>query len=124
MDGVDYRDHLPCEGCEPTPRNTVPGPPLSVPGRKHDAGKPRLDLLPVNALIEVGHVLSHGAAKYGENSWKGVKPFASRYTAALLRHLFARMRGELIDSESGLPHLAHVACNALFLLSGELEEGK
>lgn len=123
LDAEDYRDHLPCTGCEPK-RKTVPGPPpplpLSVRGLKHDEGKVPLDLLPTGALAEVARVLEHGATKYGRNSWQHVTPFRSRYTAALLRHLFARARGETRDPESGLLHMAHAACNVLFLLSGEV----
>lgn len=87
-------------------------------GIKHDAGKPRVDLLPVGALLEVAKVLSFGAAKYGVATWQGVRP-RRRYYAAALRHLFARARGERRDPKSGLPHLAHAACDVLFLLSFE-----
>jgi hypothetical protein len=90
-------------------------------GRKDDTGKVRADLLPANALMEVAKVLTFGAQKYGaENTWQNVTPFRARYTAALMRHLFARQRGELYDPESGLLHMAHLACCALFLLSGEV----
>lgn len=89
------------------------------PGRKDDNGKTRVDLLPVGALQEVAKVLTFGANKYGANNWQNVAPKA-RYYGAALRHLWARARGERIDPESGLPHLAHAACCVLFLLSGEV----
>ncbi len=87
-------------------------------GRKDDMGKVRVDLLPAGALIEVGKVLTFGANKYGENNWQGVSRL--RYLAALLRHVFAGMRGEVFDSDSGLRHTAHAACCILFMLSHEV----
>jgi len=37
-------------------------------------------------------------------------------------HLLAVGNGEELDSESGLHHLAHAACNALFILELELRK--
>lgn len=91
-------------------------------GMKFDGDKPRMDLLVdgcPNALELVAKVLTFGAQKYADHSWQGVEAGASRYKAALVRHLTAHAKGELHDPESGLPHLAHAACNALFIL--ELE---
>ena len=91
-------------------------------GMKYDAGKPRMDLLVngcPNALEQVGTVLTFGAQKYAAHSWQTVPGGDERYLAALLRHLTALGKGEQNDPESGLSHLAHVACNALFIL--ELE---
>lgn len=59
-----------------------------------------------------------GAEKYGENSWRTLPDYWKRYKAALLRHLTAIDNGELIDAESGLPHIDHVLCNAVFLSWG------
>lgn len=84
-------------------------------GLKYDYGKPRMDLLPFDALYEVAKVLSFGTEKYSENSWKKVE--AKRYEAAMLRHLAQYKAGELLDKESGLTHLSHLACNALFILA-------
>jgi hypothetical protein len=72
------------------------------------------------ALLAVARVLTFGATKYGPNNWQNVTPFKDRYYAALLRHLFLRASGEVLDAESGLPHLAHAGCCALFLLSAEV----
>lgn len=83
---------------------------------KHDAGKQRLDLLPFDALLDVGRVLTHGAAKYPADNWRKCSE-PRRYLGAALRHLFAHATGERMDPDSGLPHLAHAACNVLFLLA-------
>jgi hypothetical protein len=85
-------------------------------GVKHDGQKNRLDLLPFRALEEVAKVLTFGAEKYADNNWQKVRP-RRRYFGAALRHLWARALGEQTDTDSGLPHLAHAACDILFLLS-------
>ena len=82
-------------------------------GRKYDAAKSRLDLVEPSWLTEVGHVLGHGATKYGVRNWKHVEPH--RYHAAAMRHLLAIMAGEVYDPETGLSHAAHLACSAMFL---------
>ncbi len=84
-------------------------------GVKQDQGKPRLDLMPTEALEEIGKVLEFGAKKY--DPWNWAKGLAwSRLLGAALRHLYAWARGESKDPESGLSHLAHAGCNILFLI--------
>jgi hypothetical protein len=92
---------------------------------KYDGGKPRMDLLLSgcpNALEQVSQILTFGAEKYAAHSWQTVPQGEDRYLAALLRHLTAHGKGEVNDPESGMSHLAHAACNALFIL--ELEARK
>ncbi|WP_444832631.1 dATP/dGTP diphosphohydrolase domain-containing protein [Aquabacterium sp.] len=85
-------------------------------GMKFDGDKPMLALLPVEALEEIGKVLTFGAKKYAAHNWR--KGFVwSRLLSATLRHTFAFIRGEDKDPETGLSHLAHAACCLLFLLS-------
>jgi hypothetical protein len=85
-------------------------------GLKYDSGKPRWSLLPFAALLAVVQVLEFGATKYKPNSWQGLENGRERYFDAAIRHLVAWHGGEIIDAESGLHHLAHAACNLLFLL--------
>ena len=85
-------------------------------GIKHDEGKPRLDLLPVEALEEIALVLAFGEKKYGTHQWRNGFQW-SRIYGALLRHLFAFMRGEDYDKESGISHLGHMGACALFLIT-------
>ena len=88
---------------------------------KKDAGKNRMDLIPPSWVISDGEVLTFGQSKgYKENSWREVD--SKRYRAALLRHLFEYLDGNITDRESGLNHLAHVRVNAGFLM--ELEKKK
>ncbi len=86
--------------------------------QKFDGQKVMLQLLPVDALEEIGRVLTFGAVKYAPGNWATGKGFAwSRLFGGLLRHLFAWARGEDKDPESGLSHLAHAGCMLLFLLA-------
>jgi len=83
--------------------------------KKFDEGKSRVDLIPPAALVEIGRVFGYGAKKYGAWNHRAGTAY-SRYTAALLRHIYAWQNGEDLDPESGLHHLAHAACNLLILL--------
>lgn len=82
-------------------------------GMKADGAKIMTELFPLEVLMKVSAVLTFGAQKYEPNNWKKVNP--ERYKGALLRHLAAIEAGETIDPDSGLPHIDHVACNAVFL---------
>lgn len=87
-------------------------------GRKNDSDKNRVELLPVDALEDIGEILTFGAAKYGDRNWEKGMAW-SRVFGALLRHLFAWWRGEKSDPETGKSHLAHAGCCILFLLAFE-----
>lgn len=88
-------------------------------GLRYDQDKPMMSLLPAAALVEVARVLTFGAKKYAANNWaKGME--WSRVENSLLRHYARYKAGERVDPESGLSHLAHLACNALFLLTYEI----
>ena len=85
-------------------------------GKKFDGGKPPMWLLPGESLAQVAFVLEHGAVKYGTHNWRGGMSW-SRLLSACLRHVFAFCRGEDLDPETGINHLAHACCCLLFLLS-------
>lgn len=83
---------------------------------KYDAGRmrPSLVLLSMSrALQSVSEVATFGANKYTDDGWREVPDGVRRYTDAMLRHLLAEASGEVNDPESGLPHAAHIAWNAL-----------
>ena len=91
---------------------------------KHDSGKPMPELLPFAALEQVSMVLAFGAEKYAPHNWRAGDGLAwSRLLGAALRHLMAWGAGEDNDKETGLSHLAHTCCCALFLLSYAIEGG-
>lgn len=90
---------------------------------KEKLHKPRMDLLfeyfP-NALLEVARACEMGATKYGAHTWQQLP--IEDLKAALGRHiLYAELQGE--DPESGLPHEAHIAWNALAQLELWLTTG-
>lgn len=85
-------------------------------GMKHDTAKPRMDLIPPKAERLLAEVLTFGATKYAPDNWRKVDNADSRYLAAAMRHINAHRSGELIDRESGLPHLAHAMCSLAFLI--------
>lgn len=98
-----------------------PSPSAHGIGAKFDGDKVRFELLwqgCPRVLEGVAAVLTFGAKKYAAHSWQKVPDAINRYTAAMLRHMNAIAKGETHDPESGLPHVDHIACNALFL--GEL----
>ena len=73
-----------------------------------------MSLLP-NSIWDIVAVLEYGAGIYGKSNWKlGMK--WTRCFDAAMRHLWAWFRGENVDPESGLPHLAHAAVNLMFIM--------
>jgi len=93
-------------------------------GLKFDSEKVDWSLVPLRSIEEIAKVLAMGKKKYGAWNWIHVDDAINRYTSALLRHLTAIQEGESLDSESGLSHYSHLACNALFLVYLDLHKSK
>lgn len=92
---------------------------------KADSGKTDWSLMPFEAIEEINKVLDFGAKKYAAHNWKKGSGFTyTRLLGSLLRHIFAYMRGEDKDPESGLSHMAHAGCNVVFLLYYEKYKAK
>lgn len=87
------------------------------PGAKFDQGKLRWDLVPPE-FEEVVKVLTFGAQKYADRNWENGISYG-RLFAATMRHLWEFVKGNRTDPETGLHHLAHAACDVLFLLTYE-----
>lgn len=88
-------------------------------GVKYDSGKPRMDLLSPEWLLEVARVLTFGADKYGPHNWRGGIAY-SRLIGAALRHISAINQGEDHDPESKLLHAAHASCCMMMLTAFQL----
>ena len=82
-------------------------------GDRYNNNKPKWSLVSWKALEPMVRVLEFGAKKYTVNNWKGGLDDKEIMESAM-RHLTAMMDGEIYDSESQLPHSAHVMCNMLF----------
>jgi hypothetical protein len=84
-----------------------------------ETGKPMVDQVPPEAILAVAEVFTYGVNKYGHFNWQH---HADQWTynqlyASMQRHVLAWQAGEDTDPESGLPHLAHAACNLMMLLT-------
>lgn len=72
-------------------------------------------LLPFDALKEAVKVMEFGLAKHNErDGWK--KYDKHEYIKAIERHWTDYLLESPVDSESKLNHMAHIVCDALFVL--------
>lgn len=60
-----------------------------------------------------------GATKYGAYNWRESGVSATTYVNAIMRHLNAWRDGEDLDPESGISHLAHIACSCNIMLDAD-----
>jgi hypothetical protein len=93
-------------------------------GRKFDGGKLRYDLIPPFAQEAMVEVLTFGAQKYAPDNWQLVPDSKRRYFAAMERHIWAWKKGEEVDPESGIHHLAHAMCCLAFLYEHDVKYSK
>ncbi len=74
-----------------------------------------LKLLQKQSFISKKITVSHDSyIESGKNNWKKGMP-VTKVSESLMRHLFAFLRGEDVDPESGCRHISHVMCNAMFI---------
>lgn len=92
---------------------------MTKKGKKFDFSKAKMSLLPFEALREIANILTFGCDKYGRHNWRDGMEW-SRIQDAMLRHYERFSLGEDRDPETGSLHLAHLATNALFLLTYQL----
>ena len=78
------------------------------------------------ALREVSKVTGFGCLKHGPlGGWRSIPDFKRAYQNSKARHAIAGLVEEGgLDGESGLPHLAHEAWNALALLQHAMEQDR
>lgn len=69
-----------------------------------------------NSVIKlISKVRRFGIEKHGNSEdWRTTNPI--QHYDAMLRHINAAIDGEELDTESGLPHLAHAMCTIMFEL--------
>ena len=83
-------------------------------GARFNDGKPDYSLLPLCTLEDEIRVWMYGAQKYKAFNWAKGMPWSVPFSC-MMRHIAAWQRGEQLDAESGLPHLAHAMCNLRML---------
>lgn len=97
-------------------------------GKKYDNGKPMAGTLTdvfSRALLAVGACIEFGTHKYPDpKNWQLVDNGIKRYRDAMIRHLLKYNAGIDKDEETKLPHLAHMAWNALAILELYMQEHK
>lgn len=89
---------------------------LQTTGARYNVGKPPISMVldADQAIKGAADVLAFGAEKYSRGNWLGGLSHVE-IVDSLMRHLMAYNKGEDIDPESGLRHVDHITCNALFL---------
>lgn len=116
-----YVTHQPCENCQKAISNfatDIQATAVTInvveQGLKFDTDKLDFTLIPRIVVKAIAKVLQFGMKKYKRDNWRQVDP--KRYVAAFERHWDAYLDGEMLDEDSGLPHLAHAMTNLAFLL--------
>jgi hypothetical protein len=84
-------------------------------GAKRGVVAERFDLIPAHGLIAVAEAMAKGAARYGDDNWKGL-PKEEMVNHAM-RHLALWLAGDRSEN-----HAAHAAANCLMLV--DLERAK
>lgn len=83
-------------------------------GAKQSDSPYRLDLVDPKALLAIGAVLKEGAAKYGEENWRGID--LNDHINHALVHIYAYLAGDTSDD-----HIEHAATRMIFALNKKLE---
>ena len=85
--------------------------------------KAPLDYLEPVADEAIARAIRSGAVKYGTRNYVEEPIEARIYVAAFRRHITAWLKGEDIDPDSGMHHLAHVGANVHVVLAA-IEAGE
>ncbi len=93
---------------------------MAEEGRKNDEGKPRMDLIPPEAMFALAEVLKFGAETegYGDRNWEKGMDWG-RVFGATMRHLWKWWGRKSTDDKSGMSHLWHAFANIAFLIAYE-----
>jgi hypothetical protein len=75
----------------------------------------RYSLIPVEAMDMMARLYGFGAEKYEAHNWRKGYEWSKSFDS-LFRHATAALRGEDIDPETGLPHLAGAAFHCFTLM--------
>ena len=81
---------------------------------RYNTGKPQLNEISPQFLLDMGKVLEKSRQKYPRGNWEKGNNYSVPFDS-LMRHLLAWQSGESVDKESGESHLAHIALNLMML---------
>lgn len=85
--------------------------------KKDIKGKLRLNLIPHHGLEAVARVREFGNSKYLDTGHDYIDQLhVDELVEACSRHILKHNKGELLDPESSLMHLAHVASSAMMAI--------
>ena len=94
----------------------------SPKGFRIDAGKPKMALVPTEAIFAIAEVLTRSTiergGKYPERNWELGMDWSLCYDATQ-RHLLKWQSGHRIDADSGMPNLWHAITDLAMLLTYE-----
>lgn len=94
--------------------------PVVNPKELAGAKKPATwSVMPRWVMLQVGRVMSVGAAKYGAFNYRESSISASTYQDAIERHLALWFDGEDNDDETGVSHLASVIASCALLMDAQ-----
>jgi hypothetical protein len=80
---------------------------------RYNEGKRKWSLVHFESLEPMVQVLEFGAKKYSPDNWKrGLDK--KEILESMMRHLGALMDGQQCDPETGISHMGHIMCNAMF----------
>lgn len=80
---------------------------------RYNEGKPKWSLVHFESLVPMIRVLEFGVTKYAPFNWQ--KPMNKiEILESMQRHLASLFDGETHDKESGIDHMGHIMCNAMF----------
>jgi len=82
---------------------------------RFNTGKPQWSLVHFKSLEPMIRVLEFGALKYAPKNWQKPMPL-DQILESMQRHLASIFDGEEVDSESGISHMGHIMCNAMFYI--------
>lgn len=88
-------------------------------GRKDDAGKPPVSLIPYEFREGMADVLKYGAQRYGSFNWAEGLAW-HRILDGVYRHVGKWESGINFDEDTGENHLLHAACGIMFLYMHQL----
>lgn len=86
---------------------------MSEKSLRYNENKPKWSLVHYESLVPMIRVLEFGAEKYAPENWKKGLDL-KEILESMQRHLAAIMDGKEFDSESGISHMGHIQCNAMF----------